>query len=146
MQEIILVTNRGYPSNAGINDVLKEGAHFLSAFPIAKGSILEKWIVEHSQFMSLPTVWQSSIDLGAQTETENWIDGKIEKTVHVHYYYDSAVDVEASKELNVKIAKVIDALNNGQKVDDNLKRAVKPFIKKVPHTVRRFRTLTANIM
>lgn len=133
MQEIVLVTDRGYPSNAGINDVLKEGAHFLSAFPIAKGSNLEKWIVEHSQFMSLPTVWRSGIDLGAHTETEKWIDGKIEKTVYVHYYYDSAVAGEASKELNVKIAKVVDALNNGQKVDDNLMRAVKAFIKKAPH-------------
>ncbi len=71
--------------------------------------------------------------MGAHTETEKWIDGKIEKTVYVHYYYDSAVAGEASKELNVKIAKVVDALNNGQKVDDNLMRAVKPFIKKAPH-------------
>ena len=133
MQEIVLVTDRGYSSNAGVNDVLKEGAHFLSAFPITKGSNLEKWIVEHSQFMSLPTVWRSSIDLGAHTETEKWIDGKIEKTVYVHYYYDSAVASEVSKELNVKIAKVVDALNNGQKVDDNLMRAVKAFIKKAPH-------------
>lgn len=132
MQEIVLVTDRGYPSNYGLNNVLAEGAHFLSACPILKDSSLEKWIIGHVDLMEMPTVWDPVLNLGTFTTTEKWKADKVEKTVYVHYFYDATAAAEIRSDFNSKITTALGLLNAGQKIDDSLMKAVKPFIKKVP--------------
>ena len=130
MDQVILVTDRGYPSNEALSQMMQEGSHFLTAYPIAKNSSLEKWAVGHVDLMESASVTNPGLRLGVHTQQEKWKVGQIEKTVYVHYYYDASVAGDTRKELNTMVAMAVDLLNKGQRIDDDLMKIVKPYIKK----------------
>ena len=133
MNEIIFVTDRGYPSNQVLNQVLSEGGHFLTGCPINKGSDLEKWALEHAEMMGMPTFFNLDIELSCYSTKEKWVVGKMTKNVYVHYYYDMQEASSARQDLSVKIHQTLNALNKGEKIPDTLMKQVRLFIKKVPN-------------
>ena len=133
MDEIILVTDRGYPSNNALNQVLSECGHFLTGCPINKDSDLEKWAIAHAETMSMPTFFNLDIELSCHSTKEKWTVGKMTRTVYVHYYYDMQEASSARQDLSVKIHQALNALNKGEKISDALMKQVRPLIKKVPN-------------
>ena len=133
MDEIILVTDRGYPSNNALNQVLSECGHFLTGCPINKDSDLEKWAIAHAETMNMPTFFNLDIELSCYSTKEKWTADKITRTVYVHYYYDMQEASSARQDLSVKIHQALNALNKGEKISDALMKQVRPLIKKVPN-------------
>jgi transposase len=134
MQEIILITDRGYYSNYNGNMLLQEGIHYLSGVPISQNSVEEKWILDKGQdFKSDPVFWNPLYEVAHYTlPAEKWkIDG-IERKTFTHVYYSPRVATEQNTELNNMVTKTLDSLRKKQPVDPQQMQQARPYLHKVP--------------
>lgn len=133
MQEIILITDRGYYSNHNGNMLLQESVHYLSGVPISRNSAEERWILQKGQTIrDNPLFWNPMYETAHYTLTEKWkVDG-IEKTTYIHIYYCPRIAAEQKADLNNLLTKTLDALHKDQAVDAQQMQQAKPYLRKVP--------------
>lgn len=135
MGEIMLITDRGYYSNGNANTMLNNGAHYLSAVPIAQNSVEENWIFENGDTIKdMPQYWDNVNQVAHYRKEEKWklSDGRI-KTTYTHFLYDPNRAKEAKTSLNNLLTKTLDSLQKGLKVDPQAFNAASPYLMKVPN-------------
>ncbi len=134
MNEIMLITDRGYYSNFNSNTLLQESVHYLSGVPISKNSVEEKWILEKGRdIQDNPVFWNSLYETAYYTlPAEVWnVDGVERKTI-THIYYSPRIATEQKAELNNMLTKTLDSLRNKQPVDQQQMQQARPYLQKVP--------------
>ena len=133
MHEIMFITDRGYYSIFNANEMLKNGMHYLSGFPVARGSSEEAWILQNgSSIQDMPQFWDNVNEVAHFTMTETWsVPNAPKKQTYIHFIYDHETARTAKTSLNNLITSVMDALNKGEQVDAQAMNAAKPYLKQV---------------
>lgn len=133
MQEIMLITDRGYYSTFNANEMLKNGMHYLSGMPIARGSSEEAWILQNgSNIQDMPQFWDNVNEVAHFTMTETWsVPNAPKKQTYIHFIYDHEIARTAKTSLNNLITSVLDTLNKGEQVDAQAMSAARPYLKQV---------------
>lgn len=143
MNEIMLITDRGYGSTPNINKLLNDKQHFLTGVVIGKGTVEERWITkEVRDLIDRPETWNSLNQVNQITKTESWKlkDGSCVNT-YAHIYYDPDIAKERIKGLNNLLACTMDALNKKKKVDEQQMKEARPYLRQIedpdsnPHMV-----------
>ena len=71
MDQIMLISDRGYPSNAMLNKLINDDMAFLTGCPIAVGSNEEKWIFAQGRELERRTqAWDRVHRVYSHTFTE----------------------------------------------------------------------------
>ena len=69
----MLISDRGYPSNAMLNKLINDDMAFLTGRPIAVGSNEEKWIFAQGlEFERRTQAWDRVYRVYSHTFTESW--------------------------------------------------------------------------
>lgn len=134
MNQIMLVTDRGYPSNAMLNTLIDDNTAFLTGCPIAVNSSEEKWILGQGREIERRTqAWNRIHHVYCHTHFENWKKKNNTVTkVYSHLYYDPERAQAARSNLNSLVVQVFDELKTGKKVDQRLFQDARPYLKDVP--------------
>ncbi len=134
MDEIILITDRGYYSNFNSNTLLNESVHFLSGVPISKNSVEEKWILEKGRdIQDNPLFWNAMYETSYFTlASDKWVVDGVERQTYTHIYYSPRIATEQKAEFNNMLTKTLDSLRNGQPVDPQQMQQARPYLQKVP--------------
>ena len=134
MNQIMLVTDRGYPSNAMLSTLIDDNTAFLTGCPIAVNSNEEKWILGQGRELERRTqAWNRIHHVYCHTRSENW--RKKNNTVvkvYSHLYFDPERAQAARSNLNSLVVQVFDDLKMGKKVDQRLFQDARPYLKEVP--------------
>lgn len=132
MAELMLITDRGYPSGTNIDHLLKNGVHFLTGVPIDKGGAEERWILANQAQMEYSELYDSVQGVSCFHFTE---DLKLQDNqpikVHVHVFKDRKRRAEAQDDLDERITAVLDSLNRKEKVDPATWQLTKPYLLQV---------------
>lgn len=133
MNEIMLITDRGYYSAANANEMLKNDAHYLSGAPIAIKSVEERWILkEGSSIQDMPQFWDNVNQVAHITKTEHWsIPNEPTKVTYTHIIYDPVRAQESKIALNNLLTQTLDSLNKSLPVDKQALSSAKPYLKQV---------------
>ncbi len=133
MDQIMLISDRGYPSNSMLNKLINDNMAFLTGCPIAAGSNEEKWIFE--QGVSLSAGLKPGIEFHrvySHTVTESWQkSNKTTAKVLQHLFYDPERAQAVRSNLNSLVVQVFDELSHGRKVDQRLFQEARPYLKEV---------------
>lgn len=135
MNEIMLVTDRGYYSSGNAYEMLKNNAHYLSAVPIAKDSVEEKWIIEQGDSIKdMPHFWDNVNQVAHFRRQEKWKlpDGSFKET-YTHILFDPDTAQEAKSSLNNLLTRTVDSLNKGLSVDQQAFNSARPYLKQIPN-------------
>lgn len=133
MNEIMLITDRGYYSTFNANEMIKNEMHYLSGVPIARGSSEEAWILQNgSSIQDMPQFWDNVNEVAHFTKTEVWsVPNTPKKETYIHFIYDHENARVAKTSLNNLLTSVMDTLNKGEQVDPQAMNAAKPYLKQV---------------
>lgn len=133
MDQIMLISDRGYPSNAMLKTLIDDGVAFLTGCPIAVNSNDEKWILGPGRDLERRTqAWDRIHNVYAQTGYDNWRrkDGTTVK-VYSHLFYDPERAQAIRSNLNSLVVQVFDELKRGVKVDRRLFQEARPYLKEI---------------
>lgn len=132
MESIMLVTDRGYPSNAAINYLLNEGGNFLTKCRVNARSEDEKFLVE--KFHDITGKIQSRDrvhGVKSTTRTETWrLNDNRTVKVYVHYYLDPEAAEQKNSSLEQRILTIHERLLKGETIDADEWATMKRFFVK----------------
>lgn len=133
MDQIMLISDRGYPSNAMLNKLINDDMAFLTGCPIAVGSNEEKWIFAQGRELERRTqAWDRVHRVYSHTFTESWQkSNKTTVKVYSHLFYDPERAQAVRSNLNSLVVQVFDELSHGRKVDQRLFQEARPYLKEV---------------
>ena len=133
MDQIMLISDRGYPSNAMLNKLINDDMAFLTGCPIAVGSNEEKWIFAQGRELERRTqAWDRVHRVYSHTFTESWQkSNKTTVKVYSHLFYDPEHAQAVRSNLNSLVVQVFDELSHGRKVDQRLFQEARPYLKEV---------------
>lgn len=133
MDQIMRVSDRGYPSNSMLNKLINDNMAFLTGCPIAAGSNEEKWIFEQGRELERRTqAWDRIHRVYSHTVTESWQkSNKTTAKVYSHLFYDPERAQAVRSNLNSLVVQVFDELSHGRKVDQRLFQEARPYLKEV---------------
>ena len=134
MDQLMLVTDRGYPSNAMLNTLINDNSAFLTGCPIAANSSEEKWILGPGrQLDGMAHARDYVHKVFFHTKVIQWrkSNGTTAK-VYSHLYFDPEHATAAKYSLIDSVLKVLDDLKKGQKVDQRSFQEARPYIKEIP--------------
>ena len=133
MDQIMLISDRGYPSNSMLNKLINDNMAFLTGCPIAAGSNEEKWIFEQGRELERRTqAWDRIHRVYSHTVTESWQkSNKTTAKVYSHLFYDPERAQAVRSNLNSLVVQVFDELSHGRKVDQRLFQEARPYLKEV---------------
>ncbi len=129
----MLISDRGYPSNAMLNKLINDDMAFLTGCPIAVGSNEEKWIFAQVRELERRTqAWDRVHRVYSHTFTESWQkSNKTTVKVYSHLFYDPERAQAVRSNLNSLVVQVFDELSHGRKVDQRLFQEARPYLKEV---------------
>ena len=133
MDQIMLISDRGYPSNAMLNKLINDDMAFLTGCPIAVGSNEEKWIFAQGRELERRTqAWDRVHRVYSHTFTESWQkSNKTTVKVYSHLFYDPERAQAVRSNLNSLVVQVFDELSHGRKVDQRLFQEARPYLNEV---------------
>lgn len=134
MDQLMLVTDRGYPSNAMLNTLINDNSAFLTGCPIAANSSEEKWILGPGrQLDGMAHARDYVHKVFFHTKVIQWrkSNGTTAK-VYSHLYFDPEHATAAKYSLIDSVLKVLDDLKEGKKVDQRSFQEARPYIKEIP--------------
>lgn len=133
MDQIMLISDRGYPSNSMLNKLINDNMAFLTGCPIAAGSNEEKWIFEQGRELERRIqAWDRIHRVYSHTVTESWQkSNKTTAKVYSHLFYDPERAQAVRSNLNSLVVQVFDELSHGRKVDQRLFQEARPYLKEV---------------
>ena len=133
MDQIMLISDRGYPSNAMLNKLINDDMAFLTGCPIAVGSNEEKWIFAQGRELERRTqAWDRVHRVYSHTFTESWQkSNKTTVKIYSHLFYDPERAQAVRSNLNSLVVQVFDELSHGRKVDQRLFQEARPYLKEV---------------
>lgn len=126
MDEIFLVTDRGYSSMFNMQSLLNEGIHFVTGVTIAPKSIDEKLIFQHRNHIIDNHETRNSLHGVYQFSTkEVWN----KKQVHVHIYYNPELAQQAIDGFNDRLCTTLAILNAGKKLDSRQWEDIRSYLR-----------------
>lgn len=133
MEEITLVTDRGYDSNHNLNACLQNGVNFICGYPIYKGGSLERFILsKRGELLDKFVSFDQLTGVHCLTINEKWKDSTgADVTVYAHVYKNERKAAEQNFSLEASVAKALDCLNKGKGMPDGCSKEAKSCLKKI---------------
>ena len=133
MNQIMLATDRGYPSNSMLNTLINDNTAFLTGCPIAVNSSEEKWIFAQGRELEQNSLARDYVHkVYFHTKVIHWrkSDGTTVK-VYSHLYYDPERAQAERDNLVDRVLKAFNQLKKGERVDQRTMQEVRPYLKEV---------------
>lgn len=133
MQQIMLITDRSYYGANTAEKLLREGVHYLSGVPLAKGSVEENWILKQGQSITdQPQYWDPLMHVSCFTLKEKWrLPDTPQKETYTHIYYDPDHARDEKVALNDLLTTTLDSLNKNITVDKSVMAKARPYLRQI---------------